>query len=267
MTAPRRAKERAGGGEGLLCGIHAVGGLLRRRPEAVRSVFVQEAGQNPRLAEIAALATDHGVRLLSLGADEIDRRAQGARHQGVIAQFDLDRAVSTEDELDGLLENVFGAPPLLLVLDGVQDPHNLGACLRTADAAGVHAVIAPKDRAAGLTPAVCKVASGAVGHIPFVRVTNLARTLRRLREADVWIAGADAAAEDAMSLYEADLTLPLALVLGAEGSGMRRLTREHCDWLVSIPMVDAAVESLNVSVATGICLFEARRQRLAVASS
>lgn len=261
MTASRRGKERAGANEGLLCGIHAVGSLLRRRPEAVRSVFVQEGGQNPRLAEIAALAAEFGVRPQTLGEEELDRRAQGARHQGVIAQFDLDRAVAAEDELDALLAGAAEAP-LLLVLDGVQDPHNLGACLRTADAAGVHAVIAPKDRAAGLTPAVCKVASGAVGHIPFVRVTNLARTLRQLRDADVWIAGADADAPDAMSLYETDLTLPLALVLGAEGSGMRRLTREHCDWLVSIPMAEAAVESLNVSVATGICLFEARRQRL-----
>jgi 23S rRNA (guanosine2251-2'-O)-methyltransferase len=263
MTAPRRGKDRTGGaGEGLLCGIHAIGGLLRRRPEAVRGIFVQEGAQNPRLAEIAELAAIHGVRLQTLGEEEIDRRAQGARHQGIIAQFDLDRAVSPEDELDALLEEA-GAALLLLVLDGVQDPHNLGACLRTADAAGVHAVIAPRDRAAGLTPAVCKVASGAVGHIPFVRVTNLARTLRQLRDADVWIAGADAADEGAIPLYQADLTLPLALVLGAEGTGMRRLTREHCDWLVSIPMADAAVESLNVSVATGICLFEARRQRLA----
>lgn len=264
MTAPRRGKERAGGGaagESLLCGIHAVGGLLRRRPEAVRGVFIQEGGQNPRLAELAELAVEYGVRLQTLGEEEIDRRAQGARHQGVIAQFDLERAVSSENDLDGLLAEA-SETPLLLVLDGVQDPHNLGACLRTADAAGVHAVIAPKDRAAGLTPVVCKVASGAVGHIPFVRVTNLARTLRALRDADVWIAGADADGEGAMSLYDADLTLPVALVLGAEGNGMRRLTREHCDWLVSIPMADAAVESLNVSVATGICLFEARRQRL-----
>jgi 23S rRNA (guanosine2251-2'-O)-methyltransferase len=149
---------------------------------------------------------------------------------------------------------------LLLVLDGVQDPHNLGACLRTADAAGVHAVIVPRDRAAGLTPVVCKVASGAVGHIPFVQVTNLARTLRALREAGVWLVGTDMAGET--PLHRADLNRPLALILGAEEKGMRRLTREACDWLISIPMY-GTVESLNVSVAAGVCLFEACRQRLA----
>ncbi|MDR2876954.1 MAG: 23S rRNA (guanosine(2251)-2'-O)-methyltransferase RlmB [Chromatiales bacterium] len=246
------------GNDGLLCGIHTVSGLLRRQPGAVRAVWLQDGAHNPRHTDIETLAAEQGIRLSRLPLDELERRAGGARHQGVIAQFDLEAVTLDEGDIDDVLAAIEG-PPLLLVLDGVQDPHNLGACLRTADAAGVHAVIAPKDRATGLTPVVCKVASGAVGHIPFLRVTNLARTLRQLRDADIWIAGA--AAEGAQSLYETDLTLPIALVLGAEGTGLRRLTREHCDWLVSIPMA-GAVESLNVSVASGICLFESRRQRL-----
>lgn len=250
------------GNDGLLCGIHAVSGLLRRQPGAVRSVWLQDGARNPRHAGIETLAAEQGVRLGRLPLEDLDRRAGGARHQGVVAQFDLEAVTLDEGDIDDVLATIEG-PPLLLVLDGVQDPHNLGACMRTADAAGVHAVIAPRDRATGLTPTVCKVASGAVGHIPFLRVTNLARALRRLRDADIWIAGA--AAEGAHSLYETDLTLPIALVLGAEGTGLRRLTREHCDWLVSIPMA-GAVESLNVSVAAGICLFESRRQRLAETS-
>lgn len=250
------------GNDGLLCGIHAVSGLLRRQPGAVRSVWLQDGARNPRHAGIEEAAAEQGVRLGRLPAEELDRRAGGARHQGVIAQFDLEAVTLDEGDIDDVLAAIEG-PPLLLVLDGVQDPHNLGACMRTADAAGAHAVIAPKDRATGLTPTVCKVASGAVGHIPFLRVTNLARAMRRLRDADIWIAGA--AAEGANTIYETDLTLPIALVLGAEGTGLRRLTREHCDWLVSIPMA-GAVESLNVSVAAGICLFESRRQRLAETS-
>lgn len=250
-------KASKGGGEGLLIGIHAVAGLLDRRPGAVRAVWLTEGGLNDRQAALEALARHNRVSVDFLPAEELDRRAAGARHQGVIAQFDPDGLVLDEADLDALLNGVAG-PPLLLVLDGVQDPHNLGACLRSADAAGVDAVIVPKDRAAGLTAAVCKVASGAVGHVPFVRVTNLARTLRRLRDADIWIAGADADGDT--SLYDADLKLPIALVLGAEGSGMRRLTREHCDFRVSIPM-QGAVESLNISVAAAVCLFEARRQR------
>ena len=179
-----------------------------------------------------------------------------ARHQGVVARC---RAVTVwqEDDLDQLLDGL-SVPPLLLVLDGVQDPHNLGACLRSADAAGVHAVIAPRDRAVGLTPVVRKVASGAAETVPFIQVTNLARTLRTLKDKGLWTVGADAEGDG--DVFSADLRGPTVLVMGAEGQGMRRLTREHCDLLVRIPM-QGTVESLNVSVATGICLFEAVRQR------
>jgi 23S rRNA (guanosine2251-2'-O)-methyltransferase len=250
-------KPKKGGTGGWLHGIHAVKGLLERRPDAVQAVWLAEGAGAERLATIEALARRQRIQVGFLPPDELDRRAEGARHQGVIAQFDPDVVVLGEAELDALLE-VAAGPPLLLVLDGVQDPHNLGACLRSADAAGADAVIVPKDRAAGMTAAVCKVASGAVGHVPFVRVTNLARTLRRLRDADIWIAGADVDGDT--SLFEADLRLPVALVLGAEGSGLRRLTREHCDFRLSIPM-QGVVESLNISVAAAVCLFEARRQR------
>lgn len=250
-------KQRRPAAEGQIHGIHAVTGLIERRPDAVLAVWLPTGALGDRLSALEALARARGVQVNHLPVEELDQRAAGARHQGVVARIDPDGVVLAESDLDDLLARA--ATPLLLVLDGVQDPHNLGACLRTADAAGADAVIVPKDRAAGLTAAVCKVASGAVGHVPLVRVTNLARTLRRLREADIWIAGTDADGDT--SLFDADLNLPLALVLGAEGSGMRRLTREHCDWRVSIPML-GAVESLNISVAAGICLYEARRQRL-----
>lgn len=252
-----RQRRVVGGGEGRLHGLHAVAGLLERRPSALRALWLPDGPLNERQTAIESLAREAGIGVTRVPPEELDARADGARHQGVIASFDPEAVTLDETDLDALLAQVTG-PPLLLVLDGVQDPHNLGACLRSADAAGVDAVIVPKDRAAGLTAAVCKVASGAVGHVPFVRVTNLARTLRRLRDADLWIAGADADGDT--SLYAADLTLPMALVLGAEGSGLRRLTREHCDFRVSIPM-HGAVESLNISVAAAVCLFEARRQR------
>lgn len=246
------------GGEGALYGIHAVLGVLKRRPEVIRSLWLAQEARNPRLEEIRSLAQRHRIPLKSVNTDELDRRAGGERHQDVLALFDPAGIAYSEHELDILLEQA-GAKPLLLVLDGVQDPHNLGACMRTADAAGADAVIVPRDRAVGITPVVCKVASGAVGHIPFVQVTNLARTLRRLREAGVWLAGTDMGGST--PVHRADLDRPLALILGAEEKGLRRLTREACDWLISIPMA-GAVESLNVSVAAGICLFEARRQRL-----
>jgi len=180
------------------------------------------------------------------------------RHQGVIGRLQPSRE-RNERDLELLLDGL-EHPPFLLVLDGVQDPHNLGACLRTADAAGVDAVIAPRDRAAGLTATACKVACGAAQTVPFIRVTNLARTLGRLQKAGIWLVGA--AGEEDRELYQADLTGPLAIVVGGEGRGLRRLTRERCDLLVSIPMA-GIVESLNVSVATGICLYEALRQRRA----
>lgn len=253
----------ARGGEAALYGIHAVLGVLKRRPEAVRGVWLAQEARNPRLEEVRALAHKHHIPLKSVSPDELDRRAGGERHQDVLALFDPAGIAHSEHELDTLLGQA-GPKPLLLVLDGVQDPHNLGACLRTADAAGVDAVIVPRDRAAGITPVVCKVASGAVGHVPFVQVTNLARTLRHLRDAGIWLVGTDMAGET--PLHRADLDRPLALILGAEEKGLRRLTREACDWLISIPMA-GAVESLNVSVATGVCLFEARRQRLSVGIS
>jgi 23S rRNA (guanosine2251-2'-O)-methyltransferase len=247
------------GAEGLLYGIHAVLGVLKRRPGVIHAIWLGQEARNPRLDEIRALAHQHHITLKSVHSDELDRRAGGERHQDVLALFDPDGIAYSEHELDELLAQA-GPQPLLLVLDGVQDPHNLGACLRTADAAGAHAVIVPRDRAAGITPVVCKVASGAVGHIPFVQVTNLARTLRALREAGIWLVGTDMAGET--PLHRADLNRPLALILGAEEKGMRRLTREACDWLIAIPMY-GSVESLNVSVAAGVCLFEACRQRLA----
>ena len=188
--------------------------------------------------------------------DEIARAADGVNHQGVLAWVRSPKP-RLEKDLPDLLQGL-DRPPFLLILDGVQDPHNLGACLRTADAAGVHAVIAPKDNAAGLTPTVCKVASGAAETVAYVQVTNLARAMDRLKEQGIWLTGT--AGEATTDVYQADLKGPLGLVMGAEGSGLRRLTRERCDHLVRLPML-GRVESLNVSVATGICLYEALRQR------
>jgi len=183
--------------------------------------------------------------------------AGGERHQGVVAECNVAASSQLALNIAELLSGIDGAP-FLLVLDGVQDPHNLGACLRSADAAGVHAVIVPRDRAVGITPVVSKVACGAAEHVPLIQVTNLARALRQLQDEGVWLLGADERAET--SLFDADLKGPLALVLGAEGQGLRRLTREQCDVLISVPMA-GSVSSLNVSVATGVCLFEAVRQR------
>jgi 23S rRNA (guanosine2251-2'-O)-methyltransferase len=242
-------------------GVHAVRVMLDRSPARVRRVMLASGGEAGRLAEIRALAERAGVSVDPVDTRELDRLADGGRHQGVVAEI-VARAGDPETQLEQALEAAAG-PPFLLVLDGVQDPHNLGACLRSADAAGVTAVIAPRDRSAGLTPVVRKVAAGAAETVPFVAVVNLARTLRDLKQRGIWLVGtADAAAK---SLYDADLARPLALVLGSEGEGLRRLTRECCDQLVSIPMA-GAVESLNVSVATGIALFEAVRQRRALAA-
>jgi 23S rRNA (guanosine2251-2'-O)-methyltransferase len=242
-------------------GVHAVRVALARSPARVRRVLLASGGEAGRLAEIRALAERAGVPVASADARELDRLADGGRHQGVAAEI-VARVGDPETQLEQALEAAAG-PPLLLVLDGVQDPHNLGACLRSADAAGVTAVIAPRDRSAGLTPVVRKVAAGAAETVPFVSVVNLARTLRELKERSIWLVGADDSADK--SLYEVDLTGPLAIVLGSEGEGMRRLTRDCCDQLVSIPMA-GAVESLNVSVATGVVLFEAVRQRRALAA-
>ena len=237
-------------------GIHAVRVLLSRQPGRVRRVLVAGGRDAGRLTEVRALAKQAGVQVASVELAQLDRLAEGERHQGVVAEI-VPWAGDPETQLEEALEAA-GPVPLLLVLDGVQDPHNLGACLRSADAAGVAAVIVPRDRAAGLTPVVRKVAAGAAESVPLVAVVNLARTLRELKERGLWLVGTDDAADK--TLYEADLKGPLGLVMGSEGEGMRRLTRECCDQLVSIPMA-GAVESLNVSVATGVALFEAVRQR------
>jgi 23S rRNA (guanosine2251-2'-O)-methyltransferase len=239
-------------------GIHSVRVLLERNPERVKRVHLAGGRDSGRLATIRDLAARAGLPVTVVDDARLDSLAQGGRHQGVVAEV-VPRASDPETQLEEALEQARGAP-LLLVLDGVQDPHNLGACLRSADAAGATAVIAPRDRAAGLTPVVRKVAAGAAETVPLVAVVNLARTLRALKERGVWLVGTDDAA--ATTVYEADLTGPAALVLGSEGLGLRRLTRECCDQLVSIPMA-GAVESLNVSVAAGVVLFEAVRQRRA----
>ena len=237
-------------------GIHAVRVLLARNPERVRRLLVTSGRDAARLAELKSLAQRAGVQVGAADDASLDKLAEGGRHQGVVAEI-LPRAGDPETQLEEALEAAQGAP-LLLVLDGVQDPHNLGACLRSADAAGVTAVIAPRDRAAGLTAVARKVAAGAAETVPFVPVVNLARALRDLKERGVWLVGTDDTAEK--TLFEADLKGPVALVMGSEGEGLRRLTRECCDQLVSIPMA-GAVESLNVSVASGVCLYEALRQR------
>ncbi|PRY71690.1 23S rRNA (guanosine(2251)-2'-O)-methyltransferase RlmB [Halomonas ventosae] len=253
-----RAPAPPGGLEAVF-GVHAVRALLDRG-EVPREVWVQEGSAGARLAELVEQARRGGARLHSRPRDELDRLAQGAAHQGIIA-FATPLAFEGEASLWLRLEGwPHEAPPLLLVLDGITDVHNFGACLRSADAAGVHGVIVPKDRAAPLNAMVRKVACGAAESMPVYQVTNLARAMARLKELGVWITGTAGEAE--ASLFEADFTGPTALVMGAEGKGMRRLTREACDTLVKLPMA-GSVSSLNVSVATGIGLFEAVRQRRA----
>jgi 23S rRNA (guanosine2251-2'-O)-methyltransferase len=238
----------------MLAGFHAVKSRLRQKPQSVREIFVDAERRDARVRELREFADKLGVRVLTVDAKRLDGMAGTARHQGVVAQAeDLQMPQFIEDVLDTLEEE-----PLLLVLDGVQDPHNLGACLRVADGAGAQAVIAPKDRSCGLTTAAIKVASGAAETVPFIAVTNLARTMRDLKERGIWLVGADGSAPRA--IYQARLSGPLGIVLGAEGEGLRRLTKETCDELASIPMA-GSVESLNVSVASGVCLYEARRQR------
>jgi 23S rRNA (guanosine2251-2'-O)-methyltransferase len=238
----------------LIYGFHAVTSRIRQNPDGVLEIYLQSQRQDPRMRDLIKLAESNGVRIIPVDAKRLDGMAGSARHQGVAARVDAARRVHhLEDVLDTLEE-----PPLLLVLDGVQDPHNLGACLRNADAFGVHAVIAPKDRAVGVTATVEKVACGAAETVPYITVTNLARTLRELKERDIWVVGAEGEAEQDLNGFRHNGAM--AWVLGAEGEGLRRLTRETCDELVRIPML-GSVESLNVSVSAGICLFEARRQR------
>lgn len=240
----------------LIFGVHAVQSLLAAQPERVIRLVILKQRHDQKIQALIDLAETHHIKLEFAPRQELDKIANQENHQGVIAFCQTAKNYS-EGDLAQLLENISG-PKLLLILDGVQDPHNLGACLRTADAAGVHAVIAPKDKSVGLTPTVSKVASGAAERVPFIQVTNLARTMTFLQAQNIWLFGAAAEAEK--SLYAADLSGSIALVLGAEGAGLRRLTREHCDLLLNIPMF-GSVSSLNVSVATGIFLFEAVRQR------
>jgi 23S rRNA (guanosine2251-2'-O)-methyltransferase len=237
----------------VVFGFHTVLALLRSDPGSVIEIFLDESRLDARARDLAATAERLNVRVLRVPAKRLDGFYGGGRHQGVVARVEVK---STVDSLDDVLERISG-PALLLVLDGVTDPHNLGACLRIANAAGAHAVIAPKDRAAGITPAVSKVASGAAEAMPYVMVTNLARTLDELKEREIWVVGADE--EAASTLFAADLPRSIAWVLGAEGEGMRRLTKERCDLRVRIPMA-GSVQSLNVSVAAGICLYESVRR-------
>jgi 23S rRNA (guanosine2251-2'-O)-methyltransferase len=235
-------------------GFHSVLARLRADPASVTEIYLDEGRKDARAKDLVLVAEKAGVALMRVPTKRLDGFYGGGRHQGVVAMaFEKPAREGLEDLLDTLKE-----PPLLLVLDGVTDPHNLGACLRVADAAGAHAVIAPKDRAAGISAVVSKIASGAAESVPYYMVTNLARTLDDLKERNIWIVGADERAEK--TLYEAELPEAVAWVLGAEGEGMRRLTRERCDLLVKIPM-RGSVESLNVSVASGVCLFESRRRR------
>jgi 23S rRNA (guanosine2251-2'-O)-methyltransferase len=238
----------------VLFGFHAVGVRLKTAPKSVIEVYVDASRKDARMRQFLERANDAGARVIEADGMRLAKLAGSHGHQGVAARVEsLPTSNSLDDLLDGLTE-----PPLLLVLDGVTDPHNLGACLRVADGAGAHAVIAPKDHAVGVNATVAKVASGAAETVPYFMVTNLARTLGELKERSIWCIGAS---DDApKTLYQADLKGPVALVLGAEGGGLRQLTRKTCDELVSIPM-RGAVESLNVSVASGLCLYEALRQR------
>ena len=238
----------------VLFGFHAVAVRLKTAPESVIEVLFDPSRRDARMRQFLDRAFEAKVRLVEADGVRLAKLSGSHGHQGVAARV---QPLAIAKSLDDLLDAVTG-PPLLLVLDGVTDPHNLGACLRVADGAGAHAVIAPKDHAAGINATVAKVASGAAETVPYFMVTNLARTLGELKERDIWCVGAsdDASA----SIYQVALSRPLALVLGAEGAGLRQLTRKTCDELVRIPM-QGAVESLNVSVASGICLYEALRQR------
>ncbi len=241
----------------VLFGFHAVGVRLKTAPQSVIEVFFDASRRDARMRQFMDRAREAGVRLIESDGLRLAKLCGSHGHQGVVARV---QPIEQAHSLDELLEQLEagGEAPLLLVLDGVTDPHNLGACLRVADGAGAHAVIAPKDHAAGINATVAKVASGAAETVPYFMVTNLARTLGELKERSIWCIGTS---DDApKTIYDVALTGPVALVLGAEGQGMRQLTRKTCDELVSIPM-QGAVESLNVSVASGVCLYEALRQR------
>ena len=235
-------------------GFHAVSGRIRQNPESVIEVYLDSARRDPRAKQLLLQLESLGIRTIQIDAARLDGMAGRGRNQGVVAKVDESRKYLTLDDILETLEE----DALLLVLDGIQDPHNLGACMRVADAFGVHAIVAPKDRAVGLNATVAKVASGAADSVPYVTVTNLARALKEMQEAGITVIGTDEEGES--DLFDAKLDGPIAWVLGAEGSGMRRLTRENCDRLVRIPM-KGMVESLNLSVTSGIIMFETCRQR------
>ena len=238
----------------VLFGFHAVGVRLKTAPRSIIEIYVEPTRRDARMRQFIERATEAGVRLIEADGMRLAKLAGSHGHQGVAARVE---PLAQTQSLDDLLDTIEG-PPLLLVLDGVTDPHNLGACLRVADGAGAHAVIAPKDHAVGINATVAKVASGASETVPYFMVTNLARTLGELKERSIWCIGTSDGTRK--TIYQADLKTPVALVMGAEGEGMRQLTRKTCDELVGIPM-RGAVESLNVSVASGVCLYEALRQR------
>jgi 23S rRNA (guanosine2251-2'-O)-methyltransferase len=242
----------------LLYGIHSVDSALTHDPGNILELYIEADSQNARLKELSDRARDLGVKPHSRPREALDRMTGGARHQGAVARYRAPPPRS-ESELPVLVENA-GKDALFLVLDGVTDPHNLGACLRSAEGAGVTAVISPKDKAVGITPTVRTASAGAADRIPFVAVTNLARALKALKEQGVWLVGLAGDAEQ--DFYAVDLKGPIAIVMGSEGEGMRRLTRESCDFVARIPL-RGSVESLNVSVATGVALFEVLRQRTA----
>jgi 23S rRNA (guanosine2251-2'-O)-methyltransferase len=254
----------------VLFGFHALGVRLKTAPQSIIEIYFEPTRRDARMRQFIDKVNESGVRLIESDGVRIAKLCGSHGHQGVAARV---HEIAQVHSLDELLENLEATnadlpaeqrtQPLILVLDGVTDPHNLGACLRVADGAGVHAVIAPKDHAAGINATVAKVASGAAETVPYFMVTNLARTLNELKERNIWVIGTSDVAPK--TLYQTDLTGPVALVLGAEGDGMRQLTAKTCDQLVSIPM-RGAVESLNVSVASGVCLYEAVRQRLAVSA-
>ena len=244
----------------IIYGLHAVESALRNDPENIGTIWLEKNTRNDRLKKLQAQISEvGGLKTTMTDVDQLNKMASTGRHQGVVAEYYKAKDY-TENDLYDLLDELDNdsIQPFLLVLDGVTDPHNLGACLRTADGAGIHAVIAPKDNAASINPTVRKGASGAAEAVPFITVTNLARTLDSLKERGIWLTGTSDKAQK--TLYQADLKGPMALVMGAEGTGIRRLTEERCDFLISIPM-SGQVSSLNVSVATGVCLYEALRQR------
>ena len=244
----------------IIYGLHAVESALRNDPENIGTIWLEKNTRNDRLKKLQAQISEvGGLKTTTTDVGQLNKMASTGRHQGVVAEYYKAKDY-TENDLYDLLDELDNdsIQPFLLVLDGVTDPHNLGACLRTADGAGIHAVIAPKDNAASINPTVRKVASGAAEAVPFITVINLARTLDSLKERGIWLTGTSDKAQK--TLYQADLKGPMALVMGAEGTGIRRLTEERCDFLISIPM-SGQVSSLNVSVATGVCLYEALRQR------